>query len=40
LEGDGQGKHRKAVQQDEIEPPLSGKPWLDQVALYYKVSCR
>lgn len=35
LEGDGQGKHRKAVQQDEIEPPLSGEPWLDQVALHY-----
>jgi hypothetical protein len=25
LEGDGQGKHRKEVQEDEVEPPLSGK---------------
>lgn len=28
LEGDGQGKHQKQGQEDEVEPPLSGKPWL------------
>jgi hypothetical protein len=26
LEGDGQGKHRRKVEENEIDPPLSGKP--------------
>jgi hypothetical protein len=26
LEGDGQGKHRRNVEENEVEPPLSGKP--------------
>ena len=25
LEGDGQGKHQEKVQDDEVEPPVSGK---------------
>lgn len=33
LEGDGQGKHQKQSQEDEIELPLSGKSWLDGVSL-------
>lgn len=33
LEGDGQGKHQKQGQEDEIELPLSGKSWLDGVSL-------
>ncbi|KAH7464988.1 hypothetical protein FOMA001_g17110 [Fusarium oxysporum f. sp. matthiolae] len=27
LEGDGQGKHRRKVEENEIDPPLSGTSW-------------
>jgi hypothetical protein len=34
LEGDGQGKHQEKVEDNEVEPPVSGKSWISRGSYY------